>query len=312
MPRNRSACRSSTVGSASGSYQSRRARRCDVLGERLGEPVGQRLHHDRLVVVALGLVAAGPARRRRGWPRRTRRGGRRPARGSRRGTGWAGPPAWRSAGAASAAQRHLPGRRTTMSSPSACAGQNPYPPRAVSSSSAMIWSSSAFASSNRSRAAGWSRIAGYLPFSSQARKKNCQSMSSRSAASGRLDRTYAGERRAPADRRNRPVSRLARACARRQQRLAAPGLVLLAQPLLLGPVGRGRGPRPGSGRAGRRPRRRPGRRPARARSGASYAGAIAHRGVLARRGGAADQQRRSSARGAASRRRRRPSRPATA
>ena len=42
---------------ASGSNQPRRASQVDVLGERLGEPVGQRLDHDRPVVVVLRLVA---------------------------------------------------------------------------------------------------------------------------------------------------------------------------------------------------------------------------------------------------------------
>ena len=51
----------------------------------------------------------------------------------------------------------------------------------------MIWSSRVFASSNSSRATGWSRIAGYLPLSSQARNRNCQSIISRSVGEVRLD-----------------------------------------------------------------------------------------------------------------------------
>ena len=61
-------------------------------------------------------------------------------------------------------------------------GQKPKTPRAVRSRSSTIRSSRRCASSKSSRAAGCSRIAGYLPFSSQAWKKNCQSMYSRSVA----------------------------------------------------------------------------------------------------------------------------------
>ena len=50
---------SSLVGAASGSYHPRRASLVQVLGERLGEPVGERLDHDRAVVVVLGLVTGG-------------------------------------------------------------------------------------------------------------------------------------------------------------------------------------------------------------------------------------------------------------
>ena len=59
----------------------------------------------------------------------------------------------------------------------------------------MISSSSSLASSNSSLAAGCSRMAGYLPFSSQARKKNCQSMSSRSRRRSGSTSLRAGERR---------------------------------------------------------------------------------------------------------------------
>ena len=75
---------------SSGAYHSRRTRCVQPLGERLGQPVGERLHGDRAVVVVLGLVARRRARRRRGSRRRTRRRGRRRARRSRRGSGSAG------------------------------------------------------------------------------------------------------------------------------------------------------------------------------------------------------------------------------
>ena len=57
----------------------------EPLGERLGEPVGERLHHDRAVVVALRLERRRRARRRRGCRPRSRRCGRRgPSRPARR------------------------------------------------------------------------------------------------------------------------------------------------------------------------------------------------------------------------------------
>ena len=39
--------------------------RVQVLGERLGQPIGQRLDHDRVVVVVVALRSGAPARRRR-------------------------------------------------------------------------------------------------------------------------------------------------------------------------------------------------------------------------------------------------------
>ncbi len=75
----------------------------------------------------------------------------------------------------------------------------------------MISSSSSFASSNSSRAAGCSRIAGYLPFSSQARKKNCQSISSRSRRrSGSMSRVPVNDGTARSSKLS--FSRLACAC----------------------------------------------------------------------------------------------------
>ena len=65
-------------------------------------------------------------------------------------------------------------------------GQKPYVPRADSDPAATISSSIACASSYSSRATGCSRIFGNFPRSSQARKKNCQSISSRSSASAGL------------------------------------------------------------------------------------------------------------------------------
>ena len=108
----------------------------------------------------------------------------------------------------------------------------------------MISSSRVFASSNSSRATGWSRIAGYLPFSSQARKRNCQSIISRSAVSVGSTRPDAGERR---DRQVVEGDLLAVGPGLRegQQRRAAAAGVLLAQPLLLGPVASRPAPRPG-------------------------------------------------------------------
>ena len=109
----------------------------------------------------------------------------------------------------------------------------------------MISSSSALASSNSSRATGWSRIAGYLPFSSQARKKNCQSIISRSVGQrpGCTARTpvKAGTGQVV------EVDPLAVGAGllQGQQRAALRGLVLLAQPLLLGrgwPASSSRGP----------------------------------------------------------------------
>ena len=44
---------------SSGAYHSRRATLVQLLGERLGEAVGERLDHDRVVVVVLGLEARG-------------------------------------------------------------------------------------------------------------------------------------------------------------------------------------------------------------------------------------------------------------
>src|SRR6266571_383308 len=81
------------------------------------------------------------------------------------------------------------GNRTPLSSarssPSARAGQNPYTARARSQPFVWISSSSSCACPNSSRAAapweGLSRIAGYLPLSSQAWKKKVQSTYSRSS-----------------------------------------------------------------------------------------------------------------------------------
>ena len=198
-------------GSASGSNQSRRASQVDVLGERLGQPVGQRLDHDRPVVVVLGLVLGGRAPRRRGSPPRSRPGGRRPGRRSRPGSGWRGPPAssvcWRSIG-----NRHAVGPARCRR-PRRAPARSRTRPRAWNEPSAMISSSSVLASSYSSRATGWSRIAGYLPFSSQARNRNCQSIISRSSArAGSTARTpvNAGIGRSSKS----TCSRLARACAR--------------------------------------------------------------------------------------------------
>ncbi len=80
-----------------------------------------------------------------------------------------------------------------MSSPWLAAGQKPYTPRAVSSFSAMMRSSSSFASSNNLRAAspccGSSNMRGYLPFSSHVIKNGDQSMYSRSVLSGTFSST---------------------------------------------------------------------------------------------------------------------------
>ena len=73
-----------------------------------------------------------------------------------------------------------------MSSPSAAAGKKPATPLAVTHFSSTIRSSIAWASSYSLRAvsavAGVLRMSGNLPFISQALKKGCQSMYSRSSA----------------------------------------------------------------------------------------------------------------------------------
>ena len=51
------AIRSSAASFRSDSYHARRETSCRVLGESLGEPVRERLRHDRVVVVVLGLEA---------------------------------------------------------------------------------------------------------------------------------------------------------------------------------------------------------------------------------------------------------------
>ena len=75
-----------------------------------------------------------------------------------------------------------------MSSSTALAGNSPITALAVSHFSAIAESSIRCASSNNLRAAspdtGWFRMSGYLPFISQALKNGCQSMNSRSSASG--------------------------------------------------------------------------------------------------------------------------------
>ena len=76
-----------------------------------------------------------------------------------------------------------------------------------------ISSSSSCASSYSSRAAGCSRIAGNLPFSSQAWKKNCQSMYSRSVGERRARPRARRERRRAAGRRTRRAARFARAAS---------------------------------------------------------------------------------------------------
>ena len=98
----------------------------EMLGERLGEAIGERLHHDRAVVVVLGLepldqiVGAEPGRHgeraevvgQADLERRDVVGERRFGRSSPLAV------CWRSIGNTTP----LP---STMSSPSACAGQNP-------------------------------------------------------------------------------------------------------------------------------------------------------------------------------------------
>ena len=123
--------------------------------------------------------------------------------------------------------------------------------------------------------AGSSRIAGYRPFSSQAWKKNVQSMYRRSSAMRRLDGPQPGERRRDqilgAARRSWCGSRARResaAAAFAPSRRAGRG----AAPARRGSSGRSRSRRPGRA-AGRRRRRRV-RRRARGPSAASTSGAI--------------------------------------
>ena len=135
MPRNRSACRSSTDRRRVRLVPVAAGPQVRVLGERLGQPVGQRLHHDRLVVVVLRLVPPGELLG-------AVDGDREPAEVIRVGGQVVGQAPVRAALRLDGLlpqhrQPQLaagPGPSTTMSSPSACAGQNPYPPRAVSCS----------------------------------------------------------------------------------------------------------------------------------------------------------------------------------
>ena len=212
----------------------------DVLGERLGEPVGQSLDHDRLVVVATVLVPAGKLVRTVDGHGESAEVV--PGRGDEIGEAPVGPA--RRLGGLLAQHRQpdvaRPARRLTpadgrLSSRSARA-RSRRRRRAWRWRSSMIWSSRVLASSKSSRAAGWPRIAGYLPFSSQARKKNCQSIISRSAArSGCTVRSPVNA--GPGRSSNGTRSRLARAAASVSSGTPLGLLVLLAQPLLVGPVG---------------------------------------------------------------------------
>ncbi len=167
----------------------------DVLGERLGEPVGQRLDHDRAVVVLLGLVL-------RGQVVGAVDGDREAAEVVALGGDVVGEAAVRavrrlrrSAAAASGTGRARSRRRAGCRRPRVCAGQNAYAPFAVKLPSAMISSSSVFASSNSSRATGCVQDRRVLALELPGQEQELPVDHLAQLGDARLDDADAGERR---------------------------------------------------------------------------------------------------------------------
>ena len=170
-----------------------------VLGERLGQPVGQRLDHDRVVVVVLGLEprdqlvaadAGGDGERAEIIVRGRCRPGRRNRPASRTTPAPCAPTAGARRGAGTLPRRAASSAKTMMSSP--VAGRRPEAVHAVGREQLLADRSDRAAPGRRRTACGpsrptfgSSRICGYLPFSSQVRKNGDQSMYGRSSASGK-------------------------------------------------------------------------------------------------------------------------------